>query len=222
MKRSHVLVALIFFLAGLLHSTAFSKTNATANEKKLITAAEAGDLTLVKSLVKDKKIDINAKDQTGATALMLAAINGNDDVVNVLIKHKANLELKSNEGETALSFAVSNDNASIAKKLITAGADTNIILNGDEGDNILMRSILADKDLSQLIIQKNQKLVNKKNKLGETALFTAARYGTATEIDFLIKNGAQKDIKNNEGKTALIVAKEAQNKQTQKSLEAKK
>lgn len=64
--------------------------------------------------------------------------------------------------------------------------------------------------------------MNKKNKLGETALFTAARYGTPTEIDFLIKNGAQKDIKNNEGKTALVVAKEAQNKQTQKSLEGKK
>lgn len=222
MKRSHVLVAIVFFLAGLLHSTAFSKTNASANEKKLITASEAGDLAQVKNLLKDKKININAKDQTGATALMLAAINGNDDVVNLLIKSKANLELKSNEGETALSFAVSNDNAGIAKKLITAGADTNIILVGDEGDNILMRSILSDKDLSQLIIQKNKSLVNKKNKLGETALFTAARYGTTTEIDFLVKNGAQKDLKNNEGKTALVVAKEAQNKQTQKSLEGKK
>lgn len=154
MKRSHVLVAIVFFLAGLLHSTAFSKTNATANEKKLITASESGDLSLVKNLLKDKKINIDAKDQTGATALMLAAINGNEEVVSTLIKHKANLELKSNEGETALSFAISNDNAAIAKKLILAGADTNIVLNGDEGDNILMRSILADKDLSLLIIQK--------------------------------------------------------------------
>lgn len=221
MKRSYILVAVIFFLAGLTHATAFGKTSASASEKKLIAAAEVGDLAQVKKLVAIKTNNLNAQDQTGATALMLAAINGNLEIVNFLIKAKANLELKSNEGETALTFAVSNDQSEIATALINAGANTNVTMAGDEGDNILIRSVLSDKKLRDLVLKKNPQLINKKNKLGETALFQAARFGTADDIQYLVKNGANKSVKNSEGKTALDVAKAENNTDTIKALSAK-
>lgn len=212
MKKSYLLAAIVFFLAGLLHGTAFAAPGKSS--KALNEAAEQGDLSKVKTLLKKNKIDLNAQDDTGMTPLMNAALGGNLDITKFLLSKKVKLELKNNGGETALAFAVTNDNFDVAMELIKAGANVDVAVAGDEGDTLFMRAAANDKKTAEMILAKNKTLVNKANKLGETALFSVARYGTPADIEFLLKHGADLKVKNLKGQSALDVAKEANNQDT--------
>ncbi len=57
-------------------------------------------------LLKENKIDINAKrTDCGSTIFHAAAYNGNVDLMEFLIKNKANINAKNNQGQTPLSIA---------------------------------------------------------------------------------------------------------------------
>ena len=62
-------------------------------------------LEAVKYCVEDLKLDVNAKDIYGYTALHGAAYRGDNEVVEYLAKKGANLEAKSRKGQTAWNMA---------------------------------------------------------------------------------------------------------------------
>jgi ankyrin repeat protein len=64
--------------------------------------------------------------------------------------------------------------------------------------------------------------MNKTNEAGDTALNAAIVYGYNDIVKFLIEKGADKYIKNKEGKAALDVAKDNQNQEAIKILTTKK
>lgn len=94
----------------------------------LITAVEANDVAAVKAALK-KGVDVNAKDcGTETTALMSAIINGNSEIMRILISAKADVNLQNYSGLTALIFAVGgvgvgHNRFEDVKELIEAGAD---------------------------------------------------------------------------------------------------
>ena len=53
----------------------------------------------------DHGVDVNTRDSTGTTALMVAAGTGRHDVAKFLIEHGADVNAVSTKGETALSIA---------------------------------------------------------------------------------------------------------------------
>src|ERR1039458_6110757 len=75
-----------------------------------------------------KGADVHAKDDNGATPLLLAAqANGNPEVIKVLAKAGADLNAKDSNGCTALVGNLENPkpNPSVILALVAAGADTN-------------------------------------------------------------------------------------------------
>jgi ankyrin repeat protein len=73
---------------------------------------------------------INNRDSQGRTALMLAASNDKEKIVDALIKAKADISLKDNSKNTALICAVKNNFTTIVKRLCEAGANPNEIMTG--------------------------------------------------------------------------------------------
>lgn len=122
------------------------------NNEKLLKAADEGDLKIVLKLLKPRvKVDLNATEEYGNTALMLAAIAGHSEsyteIVRALIDAGADLEItdedEENEyGRTALIWAGANGNTEIAAVLIEAGADQ--LAMDIEGNTALM---CAQRDL---------------------------------------------------------------------------
>jgi ankyrin repeat protein len=77
--------------------------------------------------------DVNAKDKFGQTALMLAAMHGRGDVVQLLIGAGAKLDVTAKFGLSALMLAVVNHNDSIARDLAAADADLTLRGTGAPG-----------------------------------------------------------------------------------------
>src|SRR5580704_12077500 len=69
-----------------------------------------------------KNTDINFQDKAGRTALMLASINGNEEIVGILLTHRANVEAKNNLGKSALQLASIWGRAKVALILLKHGA----------------------------------------------------------------------------------------------------
>jgi hypothetical protein len=84
-------------------------------------AAQIGDLAGLQSLLANAH-DINARDESGRTALMLATVHGEVRAVDVLLAHGADPNAADAQGMTPLQVAVAADQAAIIASLRRAGA----------------------------------------------------------------------------------------------------
>ena len=81
----------------------------------------------------EEGVDINARDGHGQTALMLAAVAGQDEVVEWLIAHDAALDHAAKYGLSALMLSVVYGHVGIVRALVAAGADTDLKGTGPPG-----------------------------------------------------------------------------------------
>ena len=77
--------------------------------------------------------DINAQDQHGQTALMIAAQAGLADVVTFLVGQGAALNHTAKYGLSALMLAVIGGHVAIVRTLVRAGADSSLRGTGAPG-----------------------------------------------------------------------------------------
>lgn len=84
----------------------------------------AGDAAAVEKLV-TSGADVNARDATGQTPLITAALARQDSVAEFLVNHGANLMARTDKGMTALHAAAYSGDLVIAQMLVKHGADIN-------------------------------------------------------------------------------------------------
>lgn len=94
--------------------------------RDLIEASGYGNLEIVKDSVEIGRININAKNEDGETALSRASMLEELEIVKYLIEHGANINAKDEDGNTALMWASLSRNLEFVKYLIENGADVNI------------------------------------------------------------------------------------------------
>jgi ankyrin repeat protein len=80
----------------------------------------------VVNLLLEKGDNIEAKTDTGATALHLGAENGDEKVVGLLLDKGANIDAKDSSNETALHIAARHGHVAVVGLLIKKGSDTGI------------------------------------------------------------------------------------------------
>ena len=103
---------------------AFFVLSAANTYKPAITMQEAvdkGDKKAVAYYINQKE-DVNQKDDNKVPLIVLAAQNGNADIVKALIKAGADVNIKDDRRKTALYNAIDRENEEIAEILKAAGA----------------------------------------------------------------------------------------------------
>jgi ankyrin repeat protein len=189
----------------------------------LHTAVRNRNSDLAKLLL-DAGADPNLPDSDGMTPLVHALNRNHVPSVKLLAEHGADLSKTNPQGYSPLEIAIGEDMLFAARALIEAGADVNAA-NGAQKVTPLMliASQLAPQarathlasgptpvDIAADLIARGAD-VNAKSAAGVTPLMVAAGHNNAPMIGLLLAKGANPETKNNIGKTALDIAREARN-----------
>jgi hypothetical protein len=115
-----ILVLSVFLISSCATSPGIREERVVVNQKVFFNAVESGDYDEVKRLV-EAGADVNAKDNYGYTALMLATQQGHTEVIKLLIEAGADVGARDNQGRTACNMAFSYGNREIVQLLIPPG-----------------------------------------------------------------------------------------------------
>lgn len=147
---------------------------------------------------------VDAVDEDGRTALMVAVAKNNADCVKALLEARADVNAKNKKGGTALMLAVDEGHTDCVKTLLEAGADVNE--ENKNGATALMAAVAkGHTDCMKALLEAGED-VNAKNKNGYTALMAAVLKGHTDCVKPLLKAGADANVKDKDGETALMLA----------------
>jgi len=112
----------VVVLAALFTIQAIQPPTKAVDKVAFFAAVRAGDLAKVKAML-DAGVDVNTKNDYGATALVYAAEKGHVNILKLLIERKADVEAKDNfYNATAFTWAMMKDHEEAMALLIKAGA----------------------------------------------------------------------------------------------------
>ena len=177
-------------------------------------ACEEGALKRVRQLIQEGQ-DVNRGDNDGWTPLMLAALNGHDQIVRELIRAGADVNGKIDDKQTVLHWASSWGHSMVVKTLAEAGANLNV----QDGlgmtplmeaaywgyANVVVELIRAGADVS-VVSSRKYYIYLESVAAGSTALHFAA---TRSRIEcgvLLVEAGADMRTTNNNSKSPLNLA----------------
>ncbi|HEY6346894.1 MAG TPA: ankyrin repeat domain-containing protein [Bryobacteraceae bacterium] len=172
-------------ICGLLTLTAaFGATP----DLRLIDAVKAQDETSTRALLK-QRIDVNAQQGDGSTALHFAAYFDNLPVADLLIRAGAHVDTPNDLGSTPLHLACNNGSAAMVERLLAAKANPNAKLL--DGETVLMtcaRTASARAVKALLVAGANAKASEPEH--NQTALMWAAAESHPDVVAMLIEFGA--------------------------------
>jgi len=161
----------------------------------------------IMELLLSKGADVNLKNKMNITALTIAVINNDITSTEFLLNHNADVIIASTiNNMTPLMFALQNKNDKIVNMLNRNVKDINIL--DAHGNTALLIAITVDslnmKVIKKLVTDTNQ--INIFNNFGVSPLFKAVFLDHIELVDYLLKNGADVNLKNNDGLSVLEVA----------------
>lgn len=114
----------------------------------LTVAAYNGQPKSVAVILKQPKVDVEAKNKLGLTAMAAAAFKGHADVITQLVEAKADVNAANETGQTPLMFAVQSGRVKAVEVLLKAGAKADA--KDKEGNTALT---LAKKQKAEEIVK---------------------------------------------------------------------
>ena len=177
----------------------------------LMIVARVADTDLI-SLLITAGAEVNAVNPRGGSALMYATVSGHIEAVRLLLKHDAKINAAGTNGWTALMIAAAKGHAEIVQLLLDHGAHVNA--RDIYGWTPLMRAAFQKHPgaVNKLLEHKNVN-VNAQDDNGATALHHVASKGFVEIAKTLIEHGADKQSKDQQGHTPLMVASAHHHKQ---------
>lgn len=180
---------------------------------------------------------VNAQNARGETPLLAAINNNRTASAEALLAAAANPNLASYGGGTPAVRAVNRGNAKVMQALIAHGVDISVgelVSSAAKRGNSQLMALLLDNggnvneadssgnlpmyyagmsssvDVARLLLQKGADINARDPSSGSTALHLAVTYGRNTVVEFLVENGAKLGIKNKDGQTPLMLARDRQ------------
>jgi uncharacterized protein len=201
-KPQGVVVMLVrFIVCGWV--VLFAQGPAHAASDALADAVENQDSVTVRALM-ERKVNVNAPQADGTTALHWAAHHDDLGLVKSLLAAGADAKAANRYGVTPLSLACTNGNAEIVAALLKAGADPAAKLAGGEMPLMIASRTGRLGAVGALLAQKVD--VNAHDSKGQTALMWAAAEGNLDVVDALLEAKADFRVRLPSGFTALFFA----------------
>jgi hypothetical protein len=177
-------------------------------EKILFFAAQNDDSQTIKELIEKEKVNINARNGDGKTALSIAASFGANKALIQLLSYGPDINLPNKYGWTPLKKA-SNEGTvhherrvDSVKLLLEAGAA--IDQEDDEGYTPIM---IACPEIAKILISHRANVNHQASRDGTTSLMWAVINNKIQTVTMLIDAGAHDKFRNNRGYNAREIAR---------------
>ena len=186
-----------------------SPLNSTECEKMLRTAAEFGQLDIVRGLLEDQRLDVDAVDEsTGMTALHHAAKTDQLEITKILMAHGADSSTSDSQGSNALHHALDGSDVRCLDFLLRQGADTSLqdmegmsVLHlAAQDGNVQALSILLDGPVDPASVSEH------KTKDGRTPLLCASASNSKDAVSLLLGAGCSLTETASDGSSSLHYA----------------
>jgi uncharacterized protein len=165
-------------------------------------AAQKKDLGALRALVQ-RKVDVNAAQPDGTTALHWAVVWNNEDAVKLLLRAGADAKARNRYGATPLSEAVTAGSAAMVDALLQAGADPKT-LTTEDGETVLMTAARAgNADVVRMLLGRSADVNAREKYKGQTALMWAAAERHPAVVKLLLDHGADWKVRSFDRETKV-------------------
>lgn len=201
-----------------------------------ISALDCAKGTEVISLLLQNGVEVNGRDQKGRTALMFHSDFGDEEEVALLLEAGADIRIRDTTGKTALHHASTGQ---ITEQLLRQGAAINDLAGRSDQSPLMRASFLEQLDKVEVLLAHGAS-VNLRNAMGDSALYEAqgaaitqmlldngadidaavhtgmtplmdaAEEGDLDKVRVLLNAGAQTNLRDGSGGTALHGSKGAE------------
>jgi ankyrin repeat protein len=166
----------------------------------LVDAVKNGDKQALRALIK-QRVNVNAAEPDGATALHWAVHRNDLEAVELLLRAGADPRTANRYGATPLAIAAEGAGGSIVEKLIEAGADPNTLVT-PYGQTVLMTAArYGALDAVRVLLTRGAYVDARETNRGQTALMWAAAEGHADIIKLLMEHGADHRVRSQDRDT---------------------
>ena len=166
---------------------------AGAGKSEIADAAQRGDRAAVQKLIL-QKVDVNAPQVDGATALHWAVYRQDTELADALIRAGANVKATNRTGVTPLEMAALYGNAALIDRLIKAGADAK--QKGPNGETMLMFAARnGNPQAVQVLLEAGVDVNARETIRGTTALMWAIEQKHPEAVKVLLAGGADHSAK---------------------------
>ena len=186
-----------------------SQTDHNSGKATALMIAVSQDTTSVSLLLNANDIDINLQNSGGRTALYWACSNGNNEMIQCLLKAKADPRVCTHQGDSPLLVYTYKAPSTLAKPIVAAllkaGADPNVSEKNLNITPLHIACLRGQEDIVQLLL-KAKANINALDRHGNTPLCLAAGYGHKVIVEQLLLAGADIELEKNGGFTPLFIA----------------
>lgn len=169
----------------------------------LLTIVKSGDIKAVQKVVKKGKVNVNEQDAEGLTPLMVSAIAGDSDMVQLLLESRAEPNIQALNGMTALHAAAFHGRESVMLRLLTAGANPNIADN--KGRTPLLVAAQIEVTNPVTILLESGADIEAKDKNSNNALLLSCGNRHLNILSELLRGNANPNARDSKGRTALML-----------------
>jgi len=183
---------------------------AAGPDLRLLDAAKANNHASAVALLA-QKVDVNAAEPDGTTALHWAIHNNDLDLARRLIRSGADVKAKNQFGATPLSEAAIVGDTAMLTNLIEGGADVNAV-NADGQTALMAVARTGNVESARLLISHGANVNAHELWRGQTALMWAAAEGLPAMAKELIAHGADVNARSQTNNWELDVTAEPRRK----------
>lgn len=164
--------------------------------------AVSNDHASTAKLLIDAGALVNATNDYNQTPLVSASWKGNPEIVWLLVENGAEVNYAAMGGNTILHNLAANGNAKSIHIVLDKGANANSI---DEQGKLPLHNAVINRhaEAAGLLLKYTDDINLQETNLGNTPLHIAAINGDMKSTEILLNAGADAELKNNHGKTAV-------------------